>query len=229
MGHEHTPEEVKADIVSKMPAGTGRLFYELDNSVSNLHLVWKNYRILYGTSPERIDLLNWSASTFFGLLDDILRSEVFMGIARLADPKQSVGKDTVSLERLISDLKNHLDQNTYDKLVIMLNEFKLYCDPIKQLRNRTIAHEDLATALKYHPDPLPGISRAFIEGALLRIRNILNDIEFKFLGNTTYYQDIISQHDAESLIFALEGAKEHEKCRKEQFMKKYRIPFDNNK
>lgn len=213
MAQDKSAEDVKAEIVAAFPPGTGELFYELLNNVANLHLIWKDYRILYGTSQERIELLNWAAGEFFGLLDDVIRHDVVMRIARLTDPARSMGHDNVSLERIVDGLNQHVEPSFVKELRVKLQELRTYCEPIRQLRNRFLAHEDMASALKYHPDPLPGISRAFIEGALKQTRDIMGHMEQKFLGSPTSHEYIISFANAERLVFVLESAREHAKRR----------------
>ena len=83
MGRSQDADQVENEFLTKFPEGTGRLAYELWTDLAQLHLNWKNYRSLFGTSPERIDLLNWAASTFFGLLDTILLHDIILAIARL--------------------------------------------------------------------------------------------------------------------------------------------------
>jgi len=223
MKRHQTSDEVREEILTAFPEGTGELFHELWTNVAHLHLNWKNYRSLFGTSPERIELLNWAASLFFGLLDGILRHDVVLSIARLTDPPRSAKKDNVSLARLIDTLTPFIDTALVDELRSELNNLQSYCKPLRQLRNRLLAHDDLATALQYHPDPLPGINRAYIEGVLEKIRKLLGDIEEHFRGSRTSHQYVISSNDGESLIFALESAREHEKCRRREFNQKYGI------
>lgn len=221
MKRHQTADEVKEEILAAFPEGTGELFYELWTNIAHLHLNWKNYRSLFGTSPERIELLNWTASSFFGLLDGILRHDVMLAIARLTDPPQSVGKDNASLACLIDMLTPFIDGALANELQSELKDFQSRCEPVRQIRNRILAHYDLATALKYHPDPLPGISRAYIEEVLEKIRKLLGDIEEHFRGSRTSHQYVISANDGETLIFALESAREHEKCRQKEFNQKY--------
>jgi len=227
MKRYQTSDEVQEETLTVFPEETGELFHELWTNVAHLHLNWKNYRSLFGTSPERIELLNWAASSFFGLLDGILRHDVVLAIARLTDPPQSAGKDNASLARLIVMLTPFIDTTLADEFRSGLEDLQAYCEPLRQIRNRLLAHDDLATALQYHPDPLPGINRAFIEGVLEKIRKLLGDIEERFRGSRTSHQDVISSDDGESLIFALESAREHEKCHQREFNQKHGINRTN--
>ena len=227
MKRHSTPDEFRENILSVFPEGTGDLFHNLWTNVAHLHLNWKNYRFLFGTSPERIELLKWAASSFFGLLDGILRHNVMLAIARLMDPPQSAGKDNASLARLIDRLKPSIDTVLFDELRSELKDLKALCEPLLQIRNRLLAHSDLATTLQYHSDPLPGISRAYIEEVLGKIQKLLGEIEEHFRGSRTSHQYVISSNGGESLIFALESAREHEKCRQREFNQKYGINKTN--
>ena len=222
-----TSDELEKEILTAFPEGTGELFHELLTNVAHLHLNWKNYRSLFGTSPERIDLLKWVASTFFGLLDGILLHDVVLAIARLTDLPRTAGKDNASFGRLLEMLTPHIDADLTDELRSELDDLQAHREPIRQMRNRLLAHDDLATALRYHPDPLPGISRAYIEEILERVRSFLGNIEEHFLGSRISHELVITSNDSESLVFALESAREHEKCRRREFNQKYGVNRNN--
>ncbi len=208
-----TPEEIREKTHALFPKETGELFYELLTNVAYLHLSWQNYKSLFGTSPELIDLLNWAASSFFGLLDRIMRHDVILAISRLMDPKESCGKKNVSLDCLIDKLQLSIDTTLFNKWQSELEELKDCYKPLRKVRHRLLAHEDLATTLQYHRNPLPGISRTYIENILEKIQKLLGDIEEHFCKSRTTYQYIPSIGDGEDLIFTLESAREHKKRR----------------
>jgi len=220
---QRTADEVKASFVAAFPSGTGELAHELWKAVNNLHFKWENYRSLFGTSPDRIDLLNWAAPSFFGLLDGILRSDVMLAIARLTDPPKSMGRDNACLARLIETLVPFTDTQSVDSWRAELQDLQTYCEPVRVTRNRLLAHEDLATALHYHPDPIPGVSRPYIDGALERFRKLFGSIEVRFRGSQTAFQLVSAVGDGESVISRLEDAQEHEKCRERDFDEEYGI------
>ncbi len=221
-----SPDEVRAATVAAYPPGIGELFFELHNVTCGLQLIWQDYRALFGTSQERIELLNHSASSFFGRLDHILRHDIFLRIARLTDPPATGRHANASLAQLAGRLRPHLDTSRTAELSTKLQELEDCCAPMRDLRNRMLAHDDLDTALHFHPDPLPGISRANIESALECIRSLLNYVESLFRTSTTYYKQVIATGTAESLIAALERARKHEQCEELEFRQKYGVPPD---
>jgi len=213
MKPNQTPEEVKKEILARFPKEAGKLFYELLGSVTFLHINWKNYRSLFGTSEARTDLLNHFAPLFFGLLEGILRHDIMLAIARLTDHAKYGKYRNASFEYLLNILEPTLTKPLSEKWQSELDRLKDFCEPIRKIRDRLIAHYDLDTVLQYNSDSLPGTSRAYIEEVLEKIREFLGNIEEHFRGKRTAHNYIFSTIDAESLISALEKAQEYEKIK----------------
>lgn len=208
MVRDRSEEEVQQEFVDHFPSGAGNLGFNLWKRTVMLHLKWKVYRSLYGESPEQIDLLNWSAPAFFALLGDILLDDVLLAIARLIDPSQTGKWENASIGNLIAilpaeDVAKHSWDTKFNKLTCLSKD-------IRTLRNKKIAHQDLKQALRYHDDPLPGISRAYVEEVLKDTRVLLGDIENEYLGtrNTTeHFLPPIGGVD--KLIYLLEEARKN--------------------
>ena len=203
-------DEVKAEFIQSFPAKTGELACELSWSITHLHLKWKNYRALFGTSPERIDLLNHAAPGFFGQLDPIMRHDVVLAITRLMDPPRTGRHKNASLGGLIELLAPHVGAAELAGWQSELALLNAAVKPLRAVRDRFVAHEDLATTLNYHPQPLPGFSRADVEALLERIRGLFNSIEEKFLGSHASHELIIAD-GGEQLIASLERARAQRK------------------
>lgn len=229
MARSLSADEVKAERLTAFPPTVGALYHELAEDVTHLHLNWQNYRALYGTSPERIALLNWAAGSFFGLLEGIMRHDVLLRIARLTDPSHLGQHDNASLAQLIDLLEPHVDSALLASLRASHYDLVEYCRPIRDLRNRILAHDDLATALHYHPEPIPGISRADVEGALQRIRQLITRVEQRFRDSETDYREVIGTGLADSLLDALERARRNEEHERAEFTRKYRPSPDTGR
>lgn len=221
-------DEVKAEIIRAFSEGTGELFYELLSDVSQLQLNWQNYGSLYGTSPERIDLLNWAAPLFFALLHGILLHDIIMVIARLTDPAKTGRHQNASLENLLNKLVPSLQSDLAEKWGCELKSLQIHCKSIRDIRNKIIAHNDLETALLYRPDPVPGISRAYIESILEKIKKLMGDIEEHFRGIPTSYFHVFASNDGETLIHVLERAREYKKRGDNPQSNSYRALKDEN-
>lgn len=100
MAENKTAEQVRNEHLQVLGPTLGPLYHALYNEVTWLHAKWKQYRLLFAESQERVDLLNDVAGFFFLLIQDVLWEDIILHIARLTDPPQSVGKDNLTLLRL---------------------------------------------------------------------------------------------------------------------------------
>jgi AbiU2 len=143
-----TAEEVKTANIAKMGEPLGVLYSALWQAVTTIHFYWREYVELFGTKPERIDLLNRAAPTFFRMLQDELWESSLLHLARLTDPATSQGKADRSnltiqaLPALIADAKL---KGEVDKLIAEAKKQTEFC---RDWRNRHIAHRDLKLAVE---------------------------------------------------------------------------------
>ncbi len=211
MSKDYSPNDVLENYRASFPDEIGDLFYNLFNQVSALHIDWKNYRSLYGTSPERIMLLNSSASSFFRHLERIMRHYVIMAIARLTDRAQMRNKENASLQKLLIMIKPHVEDKFYNELESLLSNLEASSSKARKLRNAILAHSDFAVALHYNSEPIEGISREEVENILGQIRVFMNEIEFYFKNSQVAYEQVITSSDAERLLKVLSVSKTLEK------------------
>ena len=91
----HTSLENKADHVSKMGEEIGLIYDALWQEIAWIHKKWAEYVALFGTTPERIELLNQAAPSFFRTVQDSMWEDVLLHLARLTDSPRSMGKNKV--------------------------------------------------------------------------------------------------------------------------------------
>jgi hypothetical protein len=147
------------------------------------------FRQLFGTSEERIAIVNDFAPDFFQIVHDGLIYDILLTMSLLPDPAETFNKENLTLDRFLLMLKGGDENEFVESVERNLKSLKDDCQPFREVRNRRIAHSDLGTALDYHPDPLLGVSREMIETALESFSNLLNEIEKHFDGNETEYVD----------------------------------------
>ena len=202
---ERTAELVRQAKVAAMGSELGELCYDLYREVAWLHVKWQEYRELFGTSPERIELLNRAAPAFFNFLQAVLFEDVLLHITRLTDPPQSRNKDNLTLRRLSAlipapDLKLRVDK--------LLEQAKQKSEFARDRRNRWIAHRDLLTARNQSPQPLAKASRAAVEQALAAIRDVMNEVENHYEnGRVAYEQSIEALGGVAALVARLEQSR----------------------
>lgn len=165
----------------------GEVFGELDQDVIRLHAHWKIFRQLYGTSPERIEILNAAAPVYARFTQDALLDNITLCITRLTDRAES-GKDRSNLtfDRLLMESFIANDAHILTRLKEILKGIKVNAGPLREHRNKRIAHSDLDRALSV--EELPGFSRKTIEDILAKIREFMNCINITYLKSTTAYE-----------------------------------------
>jgi AbiU2 len=199
MSSEQTAEEVRQEYVRKMGPELGNVFFRLRNECVMLHWKCGEFVELFGTSPERIELLNEAAGAFFWVVQDTLWEDVLLRISRLTDAPKPAGKDTLTLRRLpalvaapIQIGVERLLQDCIDKSAFA-----------RDWRNRRIAHSDLALALEHaSAAPLAPASRKAVKDALEAIVALLNAVQVHYTKSEALYE--VSPHgNAVSLLYVL--------------------------
>lgn len=204
-----------------IPNELSKLFDKIKHEVLWLHAKWSNYRQIYAPSmeitpqfEEQINLLNQIAPSFFGMAQDIFLFDVYLHISRLTDPAITMGKDNLSLEKLVQIIDSTKHKDLVDKAKIDLKEIESASKPFRKLRNHSIAHTDLKVALE-EINRIPGISRQMVEDVLSLICQLMNQIEEYFKEGKTEYKPVYIKGSGVCLIKALKDAKTYrEKKRK---------------
>ena len=212
MGADLSPEEVRAATLEAMGSPLGELYDILSNQVTWVHLKWKEHRILFGTSQERIDFLNVAAPAFFADLQDTLWNDVLLHLCRLTDPEKSVGKRNLTIEclpPLISDAALHA------KVEGLLKHAKEKTTFAREWRNRRLAHRKFPAAITADLESLTPGSRHDVEEALAAIRSVMNCIEVHYMKSSVLYEHSIEAlGSVDALLRCLEKGVEEKRRRK---------------
>ena len=175
------------------------------DEVVHLHDVWEQYRKLYGHSEGRVRLLNASARGFFARLQQFMVRDVLLSISRLTDPPRSRGKPNLVLSVLLEDPRLANRPDLTEELTAEINEAKRLAQPIRQHRNRYIAHLDHATAIGAPDDPLPPVPGSSIDDLIARIETVCHRYRSELDGvDSSFELSTLGGFDA--LVRVLEDA-----------------------
>ncbi|HQN64990.1 MAG TPA: hypothetical protein PLR90_02485 [Methylophilus sp.] len=194
---------------TRFPKPIQKLWTELHSDVVWLHGRWIIYRQLFGTSKERVDLLNESAGTVTWILQQLLLHDVQLALSKIGDPAGTGAKKNLTLRRLQADLSSAGEAVLTSKLEPLLEQFENSCVSLRDRRNKWIAHSDLATKLAARATPLSGPSRTEIEVALAALRGVMNCVELHYTDSQTAYEQFIMDEDGEHLLMTLARAKRY--------------------
>jgi hypothetical protein len=196
MGRILSAEEAKQNYRHAMGDKLGERFYDLWEDIAWLHVHWAEYIVLFGTNPERIDLLNRAASGFAYMLDGMMWEHTMIHITRLLDNPKDGKQQRASLRappRLVdANIENAVNRKLRD-----VSDQAKFC---WRWRDGYIAHRDLDLALKRGAKPLPAGSRAGVQAVLAGIRDLMNLIARHYgVGDTAF--DLASPyHGADNLL-----------------------------
>jgi AbiU2 len=186
------PPMDKERYVTKMGEPLGTRFCALWEQVVWLPIKWNNFAELFGTKPTRVELLNRAASSFFGMIQDVLWNDILLHISRLTDPPKRPRLTIRSLPSLIPDPINR--KIVSDLVKVAMNE-TLFC---REPRNHVIAHTNVHLFTTTATIELG--SRLQIRGALAAIDDVLNHIETHYMGAPTAFEHTHTVGNAESLL-----------------------------
>jgi hypothetical protein len=201
-------KEIREQYVSQLGLELGATFHALFEELSWLHFKWRQYRVLFGYSDERVALLNKAAGAFFHVVQRILWDDVLLNIARLTDPARSAGKHNLSFAALPPLIE---DAEFRAELSALIQKASDTAGFARDWRNRQLAHKDLDLAISDKARPLPAVSRKHVEDVLEAMRHVFNSVELKFIGSEVAFEHISGPpDDADLLLYALELAMQHE-------------------
>ena len=183
------------------------MYGALHDDLAELHARWTVFSQLYATNEARVELLNASAPRFFRLCQDVFINDIMITISRLTDPRQTFGKDNLSMERLVALVDKPKHPDLKGEVERLLTEAKSKCRFARELRNRRLAHSDLFTRLQGPTGSLPDATKRQVEEALATLRAIMNAVEVYFEDNTVLYEQVLMTGDGDNLICRLHDAR----------------------
>lgn len=207
-------EEAKSDFIKKMGSELGTQFYWIWEELLWLCMKWGEYDALYGAGSKRIDLLNEAAPTFFWMVERVFWEDMLLHIARLTDPSESMGKKNkknLTIQNLPGLVSDPAIKEALEKLVGIADEKVKFC---RDWRNRHIAHIDLDLAINIKPArPLMPADKEKVVEALITIRNVLMELEQRYMSEDSVFLGSPPLHGATDLLNVLHfGIKEQVKA-----------------
>lgn len=190
-----------------IPANVAPIFHGLHADFVGLQVRYLMYRQLFGTSEERVELLNRRARAYFGIAQATLFDDVLSGISRITDKTVVCGKDNLVLDQLIEEL----DQMTYTTEIAALRSKRVAVatavGPITTIRHKRLSHRDMQFALNPTAHSLPPMDRQQIEDALKAIADFMNTFLELFGENPYLYAETVPElGNGDALIRHLQRA-----------------------
>jgi len=216
MGRYQTADEVQENHLSVLGPKLGPVYDAIYNEVVWLHVKWKQYVQLFGTNPERIDLLNQSASYFFRVIERTLWQDTLLHLTRLTDPPSTGGKQNLTIQRLPNLVGDHPCLSEIRKLILVAREATAFA---RDWRNRRIAHRDLNLALQQGEEPLRSASRRQVNEAIAAVSKVLQQLYLAYTGSQIVFDKVFTFNDAVSLLYIIREGLDAKRQRDDRFLK----------
>jgi hypothetical protein len=197
-----------------MPPDLSVIFRSLWEDVVRVHSEWDVFRRLYADGADTVDLLNKTAPGFFSIVQDALISSILLSIARLTDPKESAGKANLVLESLLEHLDERDHPGLKDIVTRKLTELRGACRPIRDDRNKRLAHTDRAVRMSPAGQLLPSLTVGDVQSALKGICDVLNTVQVTYDSIITGFEGCGPPGGAGAILGALKQAREHRESRR---------------
>jgi hypothetical protein len=193
-------DAIKANYKASMGEDLGPPFYSLYRELVELHIVWQQYRQLFGMDSETVQLLNRTSGLFFKIVQDELWDSVLLGISRMTDPPMTGGRKNLTIQSLPAMIPDPLLRGEIEDLSKAAVTEAAFA---REHRNRRIAHQDHGYLTDRASNALNGVSRARVESMLASLRNVMNRLDLHYRDTTVIYDDFIDDSGARLLVSRL--------------------------
>lgn len=215
MADTQASNEVENEHITKLGPDLGPVFHVLWNDRAWLVVKWQEYREMFGSGAEQVELLN-SASLFFQIVQDTLWQDILLHLCRMTDPPKSMGRENLTLRSLPDLISDPAFGAEVAPLVEQAIEATAFA---RDWRNRHIGHRDLALALKSGMQPLASASEVQVSAALSAIHAVLNRISERLLDSTLAGDVITPFTGAATLMLLLRNGIEARDARRKRLGK----------
>ena len=201
MGSAHKEtDEILQDHIKHMGEKLGRYFNALWNEVAYLYTKWSEYDELFG-KPSRVDLLNDAAPTFFYIVQDCLRMDILLHVARLTDRCDTFGNKNLSVRGFPDLISSGTLKKEIERLIDSAIQKADFC---KDWRDRRLAHKDLKLSISDEAKPLKPVSRKKVKDVLEAISSIMNAIAGHYMDTTIIFDGLTRLKGAEALLYIID-------------------------
>lgn len=199
MPEEQTAAEYRKEYLDNLGPQLGPIFSELRDDWAWLQIKWSECIELYGTSTERIELLNSAAGSLFQIVEYVMWEDTLLHLCRLTDPATMGKNQNLSIQALPELC---VDTAIHEEVKTLVNQAVEATSFARDWRNRHIAHRDRRLALGL-ARPLEPANRKKVSSAITAIHGVLNIISEKLM-NSTLGEDVISpSSNAEALLYVI--------------------------
>jgi hypothetical protein len=206
-----------------IPAELAKLWEIIHEETMMVHAYWQVFTQLFMGPQEQMDLLDRSAGFFFLVVQDALATDIQLTVSKLADPAEQFGgkKQNATVQHLLKDSVG-VEPALESMLKPLCEKFVNASKPLRDLRNKVVAHLDLQTATKVVSPP-PEVTIQEVRAALDALSEFMNALATHFGESPTLYQVFGMQGAGPKDLIAMLGTAD----RYLEMQKAGKIPWDD--
>jgi hypothetical protein len=219
---QRNPAEILAHDISILGPALGPVFNGLHNDFYWLQAKWQEYVELFGKDPARVKILNDAAPNFFWFIQDTMWNDLLLHITRLTDKRMTASRTNLTLLALPPLIQDEAFRGVLDNLVEAAVEAARFA---RRIRNRRLAHHDLALALG-KAKPLTAGSRDDVRAALTAFHAVLDSVQLQYFDSSLSPEVILAPGGATKLLRILRDGVHAEQARYERVRSGTATPED---
>lgn len=197
----------------------GNALYHLLNDWTELWITWRQFKNLFASNKERVDLLNQAAGSFFARVDSHFLNACISSMCRLTDPVKTGRNENLTINLLPSLIES---KELQEEVALLCKDAFEKSESMRDHRNRRISHNDLAISLRERSD-LQSINLEKMDAAIEAIFVPLNLISIKEVNREISNDVIYPAPDEMSLLLRLFDAFEDETLRRERSKRNFKL------
>jgi hypothetical protein len=207
---------------TRYPAAIGDTWPAIKSEVDWLHVRWTLYRQVYGTSAERVDVLNRSASMFFTVLQMSMLDEMQQALCRFGDAAGTGLGPDLSLSGLAARLEAAGETAIAKQLKGLVAAYAASCKQMRKRREKFTERPDRESLKDSKLMPLLGPTRDEFEAALEALRAVTKCVETHYTKSQTVYENFVVSEGGDKLLVALKRGLRYQQLTRERV-----IPHDD--
>jgi hypothetical protein len=176
-----TAEESKQSHMQQMGPELGAQFSELWQRVVKVHVYWGEFIEMFGSKPERLEIMNGSAPAFFHMVQGELGDSILLQLSRITDKTEIGKRKNLTIRNLPGLMADESARTEVQDLVDVAVEKTESC---RAHRNKLIAHDDLLIALQDEKaEPVSAPTKREIDEALRAIAAVMQAVNLHLCGS----------------------------------------------
>lgn len=203
MGKDLSPTEIEDEYLKSFPTGSGKLASELWQDVVNLNYNWKIFLNTFRRGSEENMLLFKTCSSFFTVAANSILNSMMLEICKLTDHSNSQNRkkyENASIRRLLEYIDSSLNLEEKKVIYSKLQFIEKSTEPIRQHRDKLIAHQDLKIKLEMPNPSLPSITFDDLNNIIANISDLINELEKKYLNSSTAFDHFFDSSEIDYMF-----------------------------